>query len=345
MADQMPDNAWGHPDRYYTAVGTPRRDDTEVYTHTWQGALEQAHPGVRDTVFRTYKQWNNILRDYLRTETALRLTVGDQSQAVPVRVVNGMPPPLTAVMRQYEGLEWLLLNRPLIEATVAGTGIMQIHQPSARSRWGAKAGPATQTEIQRVQETAQAWLDQLDASKAIDEMLGIKEDILGAYYFHIPEVHLYWLAIGITALALGVSPEALTIVVLAHELAHAYTHLGRDIDNQKWETPDFAETELDIVEGLAQFYTEVICKRLKDRMPDALTAFETLLEKQSTPYMAHQGWVEDKEAAGEIIRVSMIQCRSRKIKIAEKFTSVISQHRTHVRGKETQGTSSNLLSP
>jgi hypothetical protein len=61
--------------------------------------------------------------------------------------------------------------------------------------------------------------------------------------------------IGITARALGVSPDALTIVVLAHELAHAYAHLGRDIDNERWETEQFAKSDIDIVEGLAQFYT------------------------------------------------------------------------------------------
>ena len=34
----------------------------------------------------------------------------------------------------------------------------------------------------------------------------------------------------------GFDVEALTYVVLAHELAHAYTHLGRDIDGNAWDT-------------------------------------------------------------------------------------------------------------
>jgi len=91
----------------------------------------------------------------------------------------------------------------------------------------------------------------------MERIFDIREDVLGAYYFRIPEIRLYWVVIGIVARAIGVSVEALTVVVLAHELAHAYTHLGHDIDNERWETERFARTELDIVEGLAQFYTQV----------------------------------------------------------------------------------------
>jgi hypothetical protein len=34
-------------------------------------------------------QWNNVIRDHLRNEIGLRLTVGDEAQAVPLRVVDG----------------------------------------------------------------------------------------------------------------------------------------------------------------------------------------------------------------------------------------------------------------
>jgi hypothetical protein len=64
--------------------------------------------------------------------------------------------------------------------------------------------------------------------------------VLGAYFFRIPQIRLYWVVIGIAARTLGVAVEALTIVVLAHELARAYTHLGRDIDNERWDTGHFA---------------------------------------------------------------------------------------------------------
>ncbi len=93
---ELSTSAWGHADRHYAASMTEAlraadHADEQAGGH-WAKALEQASPGIRDSVERTYKQWNTILRDYLRSETALRLTVGGESQSVPVKVVGGMPP-------------------------------------------------------------------------------------------------------------------------------------------------------------------------------------------------------------------------------------------------------------
>ena len=40
------------------------------------------------------------------------------------------------------------------------------------------------------------------------------------------------MVIGLISGILGVSVEALTIVTLIHELSHAYSHLGYDIDGE-----------------------------------------------------------------------------------------------------------------
>jgi hypothetical protein len=73
---------------------------------------------------------------------------------------------------------------------------------------------------------------------------------------------VYWMVIGVMSGVLGVPVDALAIVVATHELAHAYSHLGRDIDGSRWETEAFARAELNIAEGIAQFYTEMICHKL-----------------------------------------------------------------------------------
>ena len=112
----------------------------------------------------------------------------------------------------------------------------------------------------------------------IHKRLGaIKEDVLGAYFFRVPEVHLYWMVIGLVAGVLGISVESLTVVVATHELAHAYSHLGRDIDGKRWETEDFARADLNIVEGIAQFYTEVVSPKLEARNPAVFPAYASLV--------------------------------------------------------------------
>src|SRR5271169_4975095 len=92
-------------------------------------------------------------------------------------------------------------------------------------------------------------------------------------------------------LMMGVAIEDLTVVVLTHELAHAYTHLGRDIDGARWGDEEFDKSALEVREGLAQFYTEVICEQLAPRTPGFLAAFQALLSLQSPPYLVHRAWL------------------------------------------------------
>jgi hypothetical protein len=146
---------------------------------------------------------------------------------------------------------------------------------------------ATEDDVQRVHRMAQALVSKLDEMDMLKKILGIQEDILGAYFFGIREVRIYWMAIGIVASALGLSPSSLTTVVLSHELAHAYTHLGRDIDKERWDTTSFSGADIRIVEGLAQFYTGVLCKKLEQRVPGALHAYNELLKHQSGVYKCH----------------------------------------------------------
>jgi hypothetical protein len=113
--------------------------------------------------------------------------------------------------------------------------------------------------------------------------------------------------------------SAATVVVATHELAHAYGHLGRDIDGKKWETEAFARADLNIVEGIAQFYTEVVSRKLETRNPPVLPAHQKLTEIQQGPYRVHEEWAKrktgDKDTllpqAGEIVRATLVQCRSR----------------------------------
>lgn len=64
-------------------------------------------------------------------------------------------------------------------------------------------------------------------------------------------IEVYWAVIGLVAALLDVRIEDLTTVVLTHELAHAYTHLGYDIDGANWPGQCFAKTESVLKEGLA----------------------------------------------------------------------------------------------
>lgn len=146
-----------------------------------------------------------------------------------------------------------------------------------------------------------ANVEKFDLAKII---LEVNRDVLGAFAFDSHEgktgyrrsygttIFLYWGIIGLFARLLGVSVEGLTIKVLAHELAHAYTHLGFDRSGKRWSGFDFARSEHNLLEGLAQYWAVVALEHLKSKTPDAAAAYEALLPRQPEAYRAHLPWVD-----------------------------------------------------
>jgi hypothetical protein len=150
-----------------------------------------------------------------------------------------------------------------------------------------------------------------EAKKKIQAI--ISEDILGCYFYPknlTPLIEIYWMPIGLIAQAINVSVENLAIVVLIHELAHGYTHIGCDIDAERWERDDFAKTDVYVKEGLAQHYTAVISGKLEGRSPGCHKAYEAFLELQSGPYLFHKDWLKDQSSRrGEAVRYALLAAR------------------------------------
>lgn len=106
---------------------------------------------------------------------------------------------------------------------------------------------------------------------------------------------------------LGCAVEDLAIVVLTHELAHAYTQLGADIDGRRWAAASFAKAETELKEGLAQYYTERVLRRVERRYGGALKVFLDLVPRQPEPYRAFQPWAE--KSSPEAVRRAMLEVR------------------------------------
>jgi hypothetical protein len=120
-------------------------------------------------------------------------------------------------------------------------------------------------------------------------------------------IRLYWGVIGLVSEWLGCSVEDLAVVVLTHELAHAYTQLGADIAGWRWPAPLFEKAEPGLKEGLAQYYTDRVLRRLGGRYSGALRAYEMMLPKQPDIYRTHESWVE--EFSPEAVRRAMLEVR------------------------------------
>lgn len=175
-------------------------------------------------------------------------------------------------------------------------------------------------------------LEHIGKFDPLKQVLSVREDILGVYrcyeekdaYRHHEsstlfspdddhsgnraDIQLYWAVIGLVSEWIGCSVEDLTIVVLAHELAHAYTQLGADIEGRRWPLSSFRYADIYLKEGLAQYYTQRVLERLTSKYKGALDAFKRMLPKQSEPYSVHEQWIKD-DFKPEEVRRAMLEIR------------------------------------
>ncbi len=274
-------------------------------------------PDAEERVTRSFRQWNQVVRDHIRTETGLRLTDGDGRFSIPVGIDKGFPGKLAALIDRYrDPLVWrLVIGQPKVSGLVSGLEFL-LQNWDQFERWPSlpQAAQNGRPTLERRLEIASS-LQQAALTEEIRQRIKqIDEDILGVYHFSEGQgssVALFWLPIAMVAAMLDVSIEDLTVVVLIHELAHGYTHAGRDIDGTRWDDVAFGKSAPEVKEGLAQFYTAVISGQLGSRAPSLAVAYERLLSLQSGPYLVYQEWLAaDKRQRGETVRFALIAARS-----------------------------------
>lgn len=104
--------SFGGGDRYYGSFTAPDPANFAAVggkvTGTIADLLKEYDPELERLVSRLFRQWNNVLRDQLRNEMGLRLSIGDETQAVPDRIA-GFPAPLQNVLEGIPPGLWRFL--------------------------------------------------------------------------------------------------------------------------------------------------------------------------------------------------------------------------------------------
>lgn len=303
--------------------------------------LAQIPSDTEKVVAQTRTRFNNVVRQMLRQETGLRLArskdTGDdekETHAIRVFVEPGVPFELENL--ELDDDKWLAILiapwRTQIE-NLKGSSIdvrsnLIGSLPSGLVCEGQFAGIGH--KLHDAATFAEELLKIAAQFDLVKELHAVNDDILGQYRWShkydqtTASAHLFWGVIGLVARSLGTSIEGLTVKVLAHELAHAYTHLGADIDGHRWDDSDFSNTDRAVKEGLAQYYTQQLLARLRTRMPEAEQAYQALLEHQPDDYRVQDKWIKEG-ATPEHIRLAMVLFRRGRKKTRAEFESFLAK--------------------
>ncbi|NVO00740.1 MAG: hypothetical protein HXX17_15595 [Geobacteraceae bacterium] len=311
--------------------------------------IDQLEPRIQERVEKAYKRYNQVTREAMRNVTRLRLQKGKRKfiqgneqleTRVPVQVKLAAPEEIESLVIPADGVIAATLSKwkPELEMLrgssseifcllMNGTKIdcvdnEVLYRPDIVNLTGS---------LEDAGKLAEKLLAEIDAFDVVGwlfhEMDG---DVLGRYYYShhgltsddgSARIELYSGIIALVSSRLGIEVEDLTVVVLAHELAHAYTHLGFDSNNHRWVDDDFYEAQHELKEGLAQYYGRLALEHLADIIPGAIPAYEKLLEKQPPAYQVHREWLDRDNP--EAVRHALVTLRRENFVGIDRFNDYL----------------------
>jgi hypothetical protein len=293
---------------------------------------------IEGQVKRVRDQTRAAIQEALRVECRLQLRMVTEDDPtgghvqVPIEIAPGYPHSMTDIT--FDGdVELLLLLirfREALEQTNENLPVLERLRTvlAGNEKWTPWV-TVTNGEIGKVHEWVKRLLELLGKDDPVQKLLAIRDDWLGVYQSwddlnsdddrqpNRARIQLYWGVIGLTSQWMPCEVEDLTIVVLAHELAHAYTQLGADIGGRRWLVSAFHQSESALKEGLAQYYTERVLTRLSARFGGALNVYRRMLKGQPAAYRTHIPWTAG--FSPEAIRRAMIEVRRWREKTVPEF--------------------------
>ena len=172
-------------------------------------------------------------------------------------------------------------------------------------------------EIKSLEETLKTIQRLLDQAPQTDDfakwLIEHDDHIFGVYKSkgQSGDVVLYWAVLGLFAQRWGVDIEALTLVVLSHEYAHALSHLGVDANKTFWDTDHFHKTPSIIKESIAEYFSYQFVLENKDAKAHWIDVYNLLFDNSPQIYKEYKKW---GKATPEAVRFAMLQARKEKVK-------------------------------
>lgn len=261
--------------------------------------------------------WKDRARNFVKDKTALKLqSESSASISIPVATIpdifDGFTLGMHKLFPDLDIFELIALQNYVVANKSADKYFLNSIPDHAR--------------LLKTQSFATKRLKKFDPEKIIKQLFDFFKtqpgrDILGCYYYS-KKIEIFYVPIVIFCEVKKISFDSLFAVVLAHEWAHAYHHNGRDTDGNSWE--NFKNADIDIKEGLAQYYTEKFVNEFSSYNPQLKKAYEALLSCQSGPYLMHKKFID---VGYEGVRNAILTCRDQQITDFKTFVKIVRKNK------------------
>lgn len=269
--------------------------------------LQSRYDEVEEDFRGIIKNWNQLIRNHLTKTMGVTLSDGDDRFHISIDVRPSMDQSFFQIIeRNYPDLdfeEYFLLKQ---------------YVDSARKANGYFEDPKAKHDLDLSVEYAEYRLRRfniLDISNDIFKFLTPdNEDVFGCYYLKSSKIEIFVFPIVLFCQLHGLDIESFVVMVLTHELAHGYNHIGRDKDGYYWSS--FQQADVYLAEGLAQYYTDNFINKYHFKRHSLLQTFDKTLELQPEPYGCFKDW---NTSSPEVVYRAFIEARRNQMNIYKDF--------------------------
>lgn len=292
--------------------------NSDQYVNPSLKKLSDQYKEKREEIDNIRKNWNQLTRNFLSKSMGVTLAEGDFRHHISINICPSHDNTFMDIIEDnfpdLDFQEYFLLNQYLESAEQAS----EYYQDSKALH-----------QLNMSQEYARYRLkdfDILDITKNVFRFLEPKnKDVFGCYNTITSRIELYVFPIVLFCQLHGLDLESFVVMVLTHELAHAYNHIGRDKDGQMWE--NFHLTDDSTAEGLAQYYTHRFLIQYQYRNPKFPAVFDKTLEMQPREYACFKDW----DASLEQVYRAFIHTRRNGVMYYEDFSEAIKEAKKAIR--------------
>ncbi|MBL7766289.1 MAG: hypothetical protein JNJ58_09365 [Chitinophagaceae bacterium] len=240
------------------------------------------------------QKWSSVIMEYLRDETGLRLRES-KLKSSPKGNTKDKNLKYTVVLDRNEiFLKTLDKNYPDLDFDEF---LANRNLKSAMDRaldYYPENGKAINYQFKSVHKYLKYYLDKYKVEEILEQLYTNKDrslDIWGTYNLNNSHIELYIIPLVLFTKLFPIDLEYALLTTLVHEMAHAFHHIGKDSEGLEWES--MGNSDDNIVEGLAEYYTWQFVEDHKDQHPEMKKTYDYMYKCLGGPYIIFQEWIHN----------------------------------------------------